>query len=195
MQFMLSGFIRIQLFVTLWTVPCQTLLSMGILQARILEILGIFTLGCLALLQRISPTQGSNLYLQSFLCWEAGSLPLEPLGKPRCSLLYISEGVGKKSSTCLNSKSAAEGDIIHSVKPQGHLLSWQSWKVKVTVTQSRPALCDPMDYSVHGILQARIQEWVAFAFSRGSSQPRDRTQVSHIVGRFFTTWATTYMTI
>ena len=41
-----------------------------------------------------------------------------------------------------------------------------------------------------GILQARIMEWVAFPFSRGSSQPRDWTQVSHIAGRFFTHWAT-----
>ena len=47
-----------------------------------------------------------------------------------------------------------------------------------------------MDYTVHGILQARILEWVAFPFSRGSSQPRDRTQVSSIAGRFFTSWAT-----
>ena len=39
---------------------------------------------------------------------------------------------------------------------------------------------------IHGILQAKILEWVAFPFSRGSSQPRDRTQVSHIAGRFFT---------
>ena len=46
-----------------------------------------------------------------------------------------------------------------------------------------------MNYTVHGILQARILEWVAFPFSRESSQPRDRTQVSHIVGRFFTSWA------
>ena len=43
-----------------------------------------------------------------------------------------------------------------------------------------PTLCDPMDYTVHGILQARILEWVAFPFSRVSSQPSDRTQVSHI---------------
>ena len=50
--------------------------------------------------------------------------------------------------------------------------------------------CDPMDYTVHGILQARILEWVAFPFSRGSSQPRDQTQVSHIAGGFFTSWAT-----
>ena len=44
--------------------------------------------------------------------------------------------------------------------------------------------------SVHGILQARILEWVAISFSRGSSQPRDRSQVSHIAGGFFIVWAT-----
>ena len=58
------------------------------------------------------------------------------------------------------------------------------------VAQSCPTLCDPMDCnppgsSVHGILQARILEWVAISFSRGSSQPRDRTRVSRIVGRRF----------
>ena len=47
-----------------------------------------------------------------------------------------------------------------------------------------------MDYTVHGILQARILEWVAFPFSRGSSQPRDQTQASHIAGRLFVSWAT-----
>ena len=59
-------------------------------------------------------------------------------------------------------------------------------EVKVRVTQSYQTLCDPMDYTVHGILQARILESVAFPFSRGSSQPRDRTQVSHSAGGFFT---------
>ena len=53
---------------------------------------------------------------------------------------------------------------------------------KVNVAQSCPILCDPMDYTVQGIVQARILEWVAFPFSRGSSQPRDQTQVSHIAG-------------
>ena len=62
--------------------------------------------------------------------------------------------------------------------------------LKVKVSQSCPTLCDPMDYLVPGILQARILEWVAFPFSRGSSQPRDQTQVSHIAGGFFTSWAT-----
>ena len=62
--------------------------------------------------------------------------------------------------------------------------------MKGQVIQLCPTLCDPMDYGVHGILQARTLEWVAFPFSRGSSQPRDRTQVSRIAGRFFTSWAT-----
>ena len=48
----------------------------------------------------------------------------------------------------------------------------------------------PMDHMDHGILQARILEWVAIPFSRGSSQPRDRTQVSHTAGGFFTSWMT-----
>ena len=52
------------------------------------------------------------------------------------------------------------------------------YKVKVKVAESCPTLCDPIDYTVHGILQARILEWVAFPFSRASSQIRDRTQVS-----------------
>ena len=47
-----------------------------------------------------------------------------------------------------------------------------------------------MDYVVHEILQARILERVTFLFSRGSSQPRDRTQVSCIAGGFFTSWGT-----
>ena len=54
--------------------------------------------------------------------------------------------------------------------------------VKVKVAQSHLTLCNPMDYAIHGILQARILEWVAFPFSRGSSQPRDQTQVSCIAG-------------
>ena len=62
--------------------------------------------------------------------------------------------------------------------------------MKVKVAQSCLNLCDPMDYTIHGILQARILEWMAFPSSRGFSQPRDQTQVSRIAGGFFTTWAT-----
>ena len=68
-----------------------------------------------------------------------------------------------------------------------HCAIWEAqkeyMKVKVKLALT---LCDPMNYTVHGIFQARILEWVAIPFSRGSSQPRDRTQVSHIAGGFFT---------
>ena len=73
------------------------------------------------------------------------------------------------------------------------LFSYRS--VLFLVAQSCPTLCDPMDCSppgssLHGILQARILEWVAKPSSRGPSQPRDWTQVFCIAGRFFTVWAT-----
>ena len=63
------------------------------------------------------------------------------------------------------------------------------------VTQLCPTLCDPLDCSlpgssIHGIFQARVLEWGAISFSRGSSQPRDWTQDSHIAGRHFTIWVT-----
>ena len=58
------------------------------------------------------------------------------------------------------------------------------------VAQLCSTLCDLMDYTVHGILQARILKWVALPFSRVSTEPRDRTQVSHIAVRLFTSWAT-----
>ena len=59
-------------------------------------------------------------------------------------------------------------------------------QMKVKVDQLCPTLCDPMGYTVYGILQTRILEWVAIPFSRGSSQPRDQTQVSCIAVGFFT---------
>ena len=73
---------------------------------------------------------------------------------------------------------------------------WCNYLLTVSeVAQSCLTLCDPVDCSppgssVHGILQTRILEWVAISFSRGSSQPRDWTQVSRIAGRRFNLWAT-----
>ena len=72
------------------------------------------------------------------------------------------------------------------------LTGYSKWML---IAQSCPTPYNPMDCSppsspVHGIIQARILEWVAIPFSRGSSQPRDRTQVSCTAGRFFTVWAT-----
>ena len=73
--------------------------------------------------------------------------------------------------------------------PQVKTVEEVKWS-EVQVAQSCLTLCNSMDYTVCGILQARILEWVAFPFFRGSSQPRDQTQVSHTAGGFFTSWAT-----
>ena len=98
--------------------------------------------------------------------YQADSLPSEPLGKRDILVMGYT------------------GDILVNSKVK-------KWKL---VTQLCPTLCDLMDYSppdssVHGILQARILEWVAIFFSRTSSWPRDQTQVSCISGRLFTDWA------
>ena len=87
------------------------------------------------------------------------------------------------------------GFLVHHQLPEFtqthvHQVSWVS-----EVAQSCQTLCDPVDCSppgssVHGILQARILEWIAISFSRGSSRPRDWTQVSCIAGRRFNLWAT-----
>ena len=71
-----------------------------------------------------------------------------------------------------------------------HMYIWSEVK-----SLSCVRLCNPMDYSppgssFHGILQARILEWIAISFSRGSSRPRDRTLVSLLAGRRFNLWAT-----
>ena len=71
------------------------------------------------------------------------------------------------------------------------VLVWNwNFSVKLKVSQLCPTLCDPMDCTVHGILQATILEWVAFPFSRGSYKPRGQTQVSLMAGGLFTSWAT-----
>ena len=120
-------------------------------------------------------------------------------------------------STVLNERRHTKGFILfgsiycigHFVKANPQEKKWDQWLpgagdkrrfggvrvcvICVLVTQSCPTLCDPMDYSqagscVHGILQARILEWVAISFSRRSSQPRDQTWLSHNTSRFFTIW-------
>ena len=86
--------------------------------------------------------------------------------------------------------------FIGSVYLLIHVYMFTTWCVSPWASQVKwksltcPTLCDPMEYTVHGILQARILEWVAFPFSRGSSQSRDRSQVSCIASGFFTSWAT-----
>ena len=64
------------------------------------------------------------------------------------------------------------------------------WSCSVMSSSLRPTDCSLPGSSIHGIFQARVREWVAISFSRGSSRPRDQTQVSCIVGRCFTVWTT-----
>ena len=127
-------------------------------------------------------------------------LTLLQLKKPPCCFSNLS-GDSSFHSTCPHHLECfpyiANGSFIsfnsllksHPLKKAcpRHLHSLNEW---VKVAQSCPTLCDPKNYTVHGILQVRILERVAVLFSRGSSQPRDRTQVSHPAGGFFTSWAT-----
>ena len=81
--------------------------------------------------------------------------------------------------------------LLCSAHPEIEFHIYVNIYMKVKVAQSCLTLCNLMDCSppgssVHGILQARIVEWVAVPFSRGSSQLKDRNQVSHIAGGFFT---------
>ena len=96
-----------------------------------------------------------------------------------------SQLTGIQSPLCQSGGYFLPGALCH------HEVKWS----EVKVFQSCLTLWDPMDCclrgsSVHGILQARILEWIAIPFFRGSSQPWDKTQVSGIAGRFFTIWAT-----
>ena len=106
------------------------------------------------------------MYYSAGGCWEKGrSYAWVRAGGNLCTSLSI----------LLASKSALKNRVLVSVKVKRSL--------------SRVWLCDPVDYTIHGVLQARILQWVAFPFSRRSSQSRDRTQVSLIAGGFFTNWA------
>ena len=96
------------------------------------------------------------------------------------------------------SSDASLNFIAWAFEGSGGVTSFGRWKKESEVAQSCLTLCHPMDcslpgFSVHGIFQARVLEWVGISFSRGSSQPRDWTWVSYvscIAGGFFTTSTT-----
>ena len=115
------------------------------------------------------------------------------------------QGLGLQKTQDLNLDSWPKGSWQQHIRPKviytmriviistllGNSGEWLKQKSSESESHSVcPTLCDPMDCIVHVILQARILEWVAFPFSGGSSQPRDRIQVSLTAGRFFTSWAT-----
>ena len=102
---------------------------------------------------------------------------------------YLCSGALKtriNCSLCIKRKKRCHKTTMHEQEKRGqgndaHILITSESECRSAVSNS----LQPMDYTVPGILQARILEWVAFPFSRGSFQPRDRTQVSHIAGGFF----------
>ena len=124
--------------------------------------------GCHAFLQEIFPTQGSNPHLLRPLHWQAGSLlVVKPPGKPLKKNIYVCVCV----CVCVCTHAWARAKLLRLCQ-----------------------LFDPMDChlpgsSVHGILQARILEWVVISYSRESSWPKDQTWVSHISRHIFTVWA------
>ena len=114
---------------------------------------------------------------KTFISKEEKQAPELKAGMDKLTLLFSSNAVEFMIWTALIYKDA------------------NSWPLSVLVAQLRLTLCYPMDCSlpgssVLGIYQARLLEWVAISFSRGSSQPRDQTWVSGIADRFLAIWAT-----
>ena len=110
-------------------------------------------------------------------------LGLEKAQEPEIKLPTFAESYRKQE----NSRKTSTSVSMTTLKP---LTVWiiTNCESESEVAQSCPTLCDPMDYSlpgfsVHGIFQARVPEWVAISFSRGSSRPSDQTWVSCITGR------------
>ena len=160
--FIVQLFSRVQLFVTPWTAACQASPSFTISQS-------------LFKLMSIESVISSN----HFILYRPLLLPsIFPNNRsfPR-SKLFSSGGqsIGASASSISPSNE-------NSGKPRKYRWKWKSL--------SHAQLCDPMDYTVCGILQSRILEWVAVLFSRASSQPRYQTQVSCTASGFFTSWAT-----
>ena len=127
--------------------------------------------------QEGSPGKGNGNALQ-YSCLEN---PHEQRSLAGCSPLGYR--VGHKWATKYSTSVTRDIYFKEIVRPY-----WKLMKMKVT--QLCPTVCDPMDYTVHGILQARILEWVAIPFSRGSFWPRNRTGISCTAGDFFNSWAT-----
>ena len=113
------------------------------------------------------------------------------------SLSKRQETVGQESLTYCTPRGCKESDMAENLnnrqQHKEYTAKYGMKRKRKLVAQSCLTLCDPMNYSpsgtsVHGILQARILEWVAIPFSKGFSQSRDWTQVSCTAGRFFTNW-------
>ena len=123
--------------------------------------------------------------------WDFPACPVVKNHPRNAGDMYWSPGKGNWYPFCWE---ATDSTCHQATKPEATTREFMKEK-ESEVSQSCLILCDPMDYSlpgssVHGIFQTRTLEWVAISFSRRSSQPRDWTLVSRIVGRRFTVWGT-----
>ena len=117
-------------------------------------------------------------------------------GQVTVKFCYQSQAWEDEGKMCLAEPGLRKTYVERAVNfGRGYSQPQQAFSSSSRVTQLCPTLCyltdcSPPGSSVHGILQARILKWLDIPFSRGSSLPRDRTQVSYIAGSFFTVWAT-----
>ena len=134
--------------------------------------------------------RGSRCTLLSLCCFHLSSR-----GGQRASCVVRTKWCGYRSIVDCKvlSQAAPTPQLCHFPSCGAGSAQWQEQerKKKNEVAQSCLTLCNPMDCSlqgsfVHGIFQARVLQWVSISFSRGSSRPRDQTQVSGTVGRRFT---------
>ena len=172
---------RARLFATPWVVACTKLLRPWDFQGKSTGV------GCHFLLQGIFPTQGSNPGLshcrQTLTVWATREIQSVPLFNLSPVKLPVSRSVVVVS-----------GSRFFTLSPFSHTFKSKAPNVVCCclVLSHVQLFCNSMDcsfpgFSVRGILQARILEWVAIPFFRGSSQPRDWTLVSCLAGRFFIT--------
>ena len=123
----------------------------------------------------------------------AGILPVWPT-----ALQPVTQPIWSQIFSKIQRLDVSDHPAVHINKTLGDVVIWLSGQLdegEGEVTQSCPTLCDPMDcnqlgFSIHGILQARKLEWIAISFTKGSSRPRDQTQVSRTGSRTFNLWAT-----
>ena len=108
------------------------------------------------------------LHFQNYVAWQTHSLGCERNTVVKDNQIICAQRIFRSFSI-----------LLYMADPKERLC-------EVQVTQPVLSLCNPMNYSIHGIFQARILEWVAYPFSRGSSWPRNWTRVSCIAGGFFT---------
>ena len=134
-------------------------------------------------------------YTQTLNCYAIRSDQISRSVVSDSSRPHESQHASQASLSITNSRSSLRyhSSLCYSI-PQTPIVVYANWKWS-EVAQLCPTLCDPMDCglsgsSVHGVFQARVLEWIAISFSRGSSWPRDWTRVSHIAGRCFTIWVT-----